>query len=84
MGSEDRRRPGVVHEAPHDAGVDEGPPDRAHVEGARVLADQSEPWLRARGFTDDEIRHWAEAFVREVGSGDVDRFVRWIAEQERG
>lgn len=57
--------------------------DTAHVEGARLLADQAEDRLRARGFSDEEIREWTEAFIRAEGSGGVDDFVAWIGRQER-
>jgi hypothetical protein len=82
MADDARTDPDLQPEEPHDAGVSEADPDVSHIEGARVLADQAEDRLRALGFTDDEIRHWAEAYCREEGSGDVDSLVAWIAEQE--
>lgn len=67
---------------PHEAGVSEADPDAAHLEAAHVLADEAEPRLRAQGFTDDQICRWAEAYLREEGSGDVDGFIAWIDRQE--
>jgi hypothetical protein len=74
---------GLDPEAPDQAGVDEEQPDASRVEGARELADQAGPRLRAEGFDDDEIRRWADTYIAEEGSGDVDGLVRWIAEHER-
>jgi hypothetical protein len=73
---------GPVPEDPRDAGVAEGDPDSAHAEAARMLAAQARETLRARGFTDEQIREWADAYEREEGSGDVDSFVAWIEERE--
>jgi hypothetical protein len=75
--------PDLEPEEPREAGVSEADPDVSHVEAARVLADQAKDRLREQGFTDEEIRRWAEAYAREEGSGDVDRFIAWIAQQER-
>lgn len=74
--------PDLEPEEPREAGVSEADPDVSHVEAARLLADQASDRLQAQGFTDDEIRRWAEAYAREEGSGDVNRFIAWIARQE--
>lgn len=78
----DATDPTLEPEEPSDAGVAEADPDAAHAEAARVLADEAEDRLRAQGFTDEEIRRWADAYCREEGSGDVDGLVAWIAQQE--
>ena len=70
-------------ETPEQAGLEEAEPSADRVEGARELADQAAPRLRAQGFDDDEIRRWAETYIAEEGSGDVDGLVAWIAEHER-
>jgi len=70
-------------EGPDEAGVEEVEPDVSHVEGARELADEAAARLRAYGFDDDEIRRWAETYLAQEGSGDVDGLVAWIAERER-
>lgn len=72
----------LVPEPPREAGVDEAEPEAMQVEGARLLADQARGRLRAQGFADEQIRLWAEAYVRERGAGDVDAFLDWIQRQE--
>ncbi|HEX3622561.1 MAG TPA: hypothetical protein VHT97_09615 [Acidimicrobiales bacterium] len=69
-------------EEPSDAGVQERLADAAHEEGARILADEARDRLAASGFTDEQIRRWAEVFVATEGSGDPEEFVAWIAQQE--
>lgn len=69
-------------EEPSDAGVEERLADAAHEEGARILADEARPRLAAGGFTDDQIRRWAETYVAIEGSGDPEDFIAWIARQE--
>ena len=77
-----RRPPWMVPAEPHEYGIVESEPDSAHAEAARVLADEAEDRLAARGFTDDEIRHWAEVYSREERSGDVETFLAWIDQRE--
>lgn len=72
----------VEPQKPQEAGVDDRPPELAQIEGARLLATDAKPRLRAEGFSDRQIEEWADAFVREVGAGDVDGFIDWVAEQE--
>ncbi|MBV8296891.1 MAG: hypothetical protein JO085_08650 [Acidimicrobiia bacterium] len=72
----------LTPEEPHDAGVPEKLADQAHEEGARILADEAREQLTARGFTDQEIREWAETYIAEEGSGSVDGLIEWIARQE--
>lgn len=73
----------IVPEDPADAGVPEQVADTGHEEGARLLGDEAVARLAARGFTEDQVRRWAETFIATVGTGDVDAFVAWIATQER-
>ena len=73
----------LTPEEPHEAGVPEKTADAAHEEGARILADEARERLKEKGFTDKQIREWAETYVAAVGSGDVDSFLAWIAEQEQ-
>lgn len=70
--------------APEDVGVPEETPEAMQVEPARLLANDARPQLRDRGFADRQIDEWANTYVAEHGSGDVDAFVAWIATQERG
>jgi hypothetical protein len=73
----------VTPERPRDAGVPEEVPDTlGAIEGARILANEARARLRADGFTDDQIDEWAEAFISEIGSGDVEELVAWIAQRE--
>ena len=73
-----------VAESPEDAGVAEEVPELGQIEGARLLANEARRRLEGDGFDDAQIVAWAETFIAEVGSGDVDEFVEWIARQERG
>jgi hypothetical protein len=74
----------LTPERPRDAGVPEEVPESlGAIEGARTLANEARERLRADGFSDDQIDQWAETFITEVGSGDVEELVGWIAEQER-
>lgn len=85
MPSPDERRQqqhALIPREPHDVGVAESEPDSAHVEAARVLADEAGDDLRAHGFSDAEIRHWAEAYCREQRSGDLETFLAWIELRE--
>lgn len=72
----------LVPAPPRQAGVDEAEPESMQVEGARLLADQARGRLHAQGFADEQIRLWAEAYVREQGAGDIDAFLDWIERQE--
>jgi hypothetical protein len=68
---------------PEDFGVAEEIPDLMEIEGARTLGNDARERLHADGFDDAQIDAWAETFIAEIGSGTVDQFVAWIAEQER-
>lgn len=78
----DRTADDLVASEPHDVGVDDRDPDGAHIEAAHVLADQVHDALRARGFTNSEILHWADAYTRAEHSGDADGFLEWTDTQE--
>ena len=72
----------LTPEEPHEAGVPEKVADASREEGARVLADEARGRLKDRGFTDRQIREWAETYIAEEGSGSVDGLIDWIARQE--
>ena len=72
----------LTPEEPHEAGVPEKLADQSHEEGARILADEARDTLHERGFTDNQIREWAETYIVEEGSGSVDGLIDWIAQQE--
>ncbi len=72
----------IEPERPKESGVEETTPPTMQVEGARVLADDARPLLEGKGFSDDEIRRWADSYIAEVGSGDVNSFVAWIDERQ--
>ncbi|MGH2775849.1 MAG: hypothetical protein ACRDJT_10530 [Actinomycetota bacterium] len=72
----------IEPERPGEAGVEEATPPTMQVEGARVLADDAKPLLESKGFSDDQIRRWADTYIAEVGSGDVNSFVAWIDERQ--
>ena len=69
---------------PEDVGVAEEIPELGNIEGARLLGNEARERLHADGFDDEQIDEWAETFIAEVGSGDVDEFVAWIKREERG
>jgi len=73
----------LTPEEPHDAGVPEKVADTSREEGARILADEARTRLRDKGFTDQQIREWAETYIAEEGSGSVDGLIAWIAAKER-
>jgi hypothetical protein len=72
----------LTPEEPHEAGVPEKLADASHEEGARILADEARDRLKDRGFTDEQIREWAETYIADEGSGSVDGLIEWIARQE--
>jgi hypothetical protein len=72
-----------IPERPRDAGVAEAEPaELGQQEGAQLLANDAREQLRADGLNDDQIGRWAEAFIATRGSGEVDEFVAWIADEE--
>ena len=72
----------LTPEEPHEAGVPERLADSSHEEGARILADEARDRLAERGFTDEQIREWAETYIAQEGSGSVDGLIEWIARRE--
>jgi hypothetical protein len=73
----------IEPERPKDAGVEEDTPPTMQIEGAHVLADDARPLLEGKGFSEDQIRRWADTYISEVGSGDVRSFIDWIDRRER-
>jgi len=74
----------VTPERPRDAGVpEEIPAELGAIEGARILGNEARDRLHQDGFSDQQIDQWAETFIAEVGSGTVDDFIAWIANQQR-
>jgi len=69
-------------ELPRDAGVEEEIPTSSGIEGARLLASEAFPRLADLGFTRKQVRLWAETYIAEVPTGQVDPFVKWITERE--
>lgn len=68
---------------PSEEGVEDETPDLAQIEPAHKLENDARDRLMAKGFTEKEIRHWAETYVAEQGgSADIDDFIDWIAEKE--
>jgi hypothetical protein len=77
--------PAPTPERPRDAGVAETEPDElGALEGARVLENDAREQLSARGFDDEQIRKWADAYIERFGAGDVEQFVAWIEREEHG
>lgn len=68
---------------PEEEGVEDETPELAQIEPARKLANDARDRLEAEGFTEKQIRHWAETYVaQEGGSADVEDFIDWISDQE--
>ncbi|NND04346.1 MAG: hypothetical protein HKN91_16340 [Acidimicrobiia bacterium] len=67
---------------PDEAGTAWQVPELAQIEGAHLLANRARPFLKGCGFTDRQILAWADTYIANVGSGDVDSFVEWIHERE--
>ncbi|HSG80334.1 MAG TPA: hypothetical protein VLD62_12185 [Acidimicrobiia bacterium] len=68
---------------PADLGLEERCPDLAQIEGAHLLANKARPFLEGCGFDDSRILKWAELYICEEGSGDVESFVAWIHSAQR-
>jgi hypothetical protein len=73
----------VEAQVPREAGVEEKAPELAQMEGARKLADDARGRLRAEGFSDGQIDLWAETYIAEEGSGDLESFFAWVERQQR-
>ena len=58
-------------EQPEDEGIEPETPPAMQIEAARVLANEARDRLHEEGFTDEQIRRWAETFVAEAGTGAV-------------
>ena len=75
---------GPIPQEPSEAGVpEESPADSTAIEAARVLANDAKDRLEPAGFDDEQLRKWAETYIAERGSGDVDAFIAWIDTMER-
>lgn len=75
--------PDTEPQHPEEAGVTKKTPELAQIEAGNILAANARPRLEGRGFDDDQIERWAQTYVAEVGSGDVDSFLGWIEEQQK-
>ena len=75
--------PDIEPERPHEAGTREDVPRLAEIESAHELAAEARPVLRRHGFDDDQITRCADAFIAQMGSGDVETFVHWIEREQR-
>lgn len=69
-------------ERPAEAGVPEKTPKVPQTEAARILANDARPALKQKGFDDRQIELWANSFVEEEPSGDVEAFLAWIDKQQ--
>lgn len=78
MSDQDAPRPAD----PEEVGIPERRPPFSRTEGAHVLASKAREPLEPSGFTEQQILEWAEVFIDEEGSGDVDAFVAWIRDRE--
>lgn len=67
---------------PEAQGVPDIQPDPMDLEGARLLANDARPALHAEGFDDEQIDAWATTYTARFGSGDTERFLAWIEEEQ--
>lgn len=68
---------------PEDTGVEEKTPEQlTAIEASRTLADEARAALCDAGFADEQIDAWADTFIAEFGSGDVETFIEWIRRAE--
>ena len=67
---------------PAEAGVSEEDAEFSRTEGAHVLASQARGQLEPKGFSEQQILDWAEAFVAEEEGGDVEAFLAWVERQQ--
>ena len=75
--------PEPIPEQPEDANVpEEEPEELGQHEAVNLLANDARERLHADGFTDSQIRRWAETFITEKSAGEADEFIAWIAAQE--
>ena len=82
MADHDDLDPELTPLDPDEAGVDEQQTGASRTEGAHLLANEARPRLEPQGFHYPQVLAWAETYVATQGSGDVDAFVRWVADQE--
>ncbi len=80
---DDPTPPDLEPARPEEEGVPDEEPDAMQLEAAHLLANKARPTLREQGFDDEQIRAWATTYTAEFGSGDVDRFLAWIDEEQQ-
>jgi hypothetical protein len=69
-------------ERPRSAGIAERVPGTSGIEGARLLAAEAFPYLRSKGFTMRQVVLWAETYIAQERSGDVENLLAWIEKKE--
>lgn len=75
--------PDIEPQHPEESGVAKKTPELAQIEAGSVLAADAKERLKGRGFSDDQIERWAQTYVAESGSGDVEAFLQWIEERQK-
>ena len=73
----------LTPQEPEESGVPKESPPDTQIEGASLLANQAKPRLAERGFNERQIDKWAQTYIAEESSGDVDSFIAWIDRQQR-
>lgn len=83
---EPRQEPGPLEPEKHGETSEPGSPqpEAAEVESARQLAGQARERLESEGFAFEEIRRLADEYVALDLGQDLEGFVRWAREQDRG
>lgn len=55
-------------------------PDDVRAESAQILANEARERLQTLGFSDTQIRQWADNYVAEDGApADVEEFIDWVS-----
>ncbi len=71
-----------IPKRPEETGTKAEVPELAQIEGAHLLANEARDFLTGCGFTARQILEWADTYIAQEGSGDVESFVEWIHERE--
>lgn len=59
-------------------------PDEDRVDTAQILANEARERLQTLGFSDTQIREWADIYVADdAATTDVEEFIDWVSGKRR-